>query len=107
MSEIHEGRDGRPDGAPCPECAELMEVRRVDFDLVTSEEHIQWQVCAPCGVGWSATNGWVDITEEDGEPAPPEKDVPEARPEEERTGGFTSFDDLAEMTGMEDDEDGA
>lgn len=51
---------GWPDGDPCPECGELMDVGVVG----TPAETITWQQCDDCRLGWGPVTGYVDLERE-------------------------------------------
>lgn len=51
---------GWPDGDPCIDCGELMEVGAVG----NPGETITWQECEDCGIGWGPFTGYVDIDED-------------------------------------------
>ena len=50
-----------PDGDPCPECGELMDVGAVG----NPGENITWQECDDCQIGWGPFTGYVELDEEE------------------------------------------
>lgn len=50
---------GWPEGDPCPDCGELM-----DVGAAGSPGGITWQECEECQIGWGPWTGFCDIGEE-------------------------------------------
>jgi hypothetical protein len=51
---------GWPDGDPCPECGDLMDVGTVG----NPGETVSWQECEDCRLGWGPFTGFVDLDED-------------------------------------------
>lgn len=54
-----EADGGWPEGDPCPECGDLMDVGAVG----NPGETITWQECEDCNIGWGPFTGYVDTSD--------------------------------------------